>query len=166
MTPVLKKTLDFIVKGSTPASLKHTGIQHTTGKVITPHGAKQRSPPKPNPDPLPSSRLPACLPALNTTVPRLLAFRDLGPRKNRQMSRIMYMIEEMGIDKFRETLVEYTKKINPAFDPQPAAPTPAEPYARRDIVGVHPQKQEGKSWVCVMTPAGRLTADEVCASRG
>ncbi|CAM9644753.1 unnamed protein product [Ascophyllum nodosum] len=90
----------------------------------------------------------------------LLAFRDLGPRKNRQKSRLMFMMEEMGVEKFRETLVEYTKMIDPAFDPQPAAPVPAEPYTRRDIGGVHPQKQEGKSWVCVTTAAGRLTPEE------
>lgn len=73
----------------------------------------------------------------------------------------MYMMEEMGLEKFRETLVEYTRRIDPAFDPQPAAPAPSEPYERRDIVGVHPQKQEGKSWVCVTIPAGRLTPQEV-----
>lgn len=90
-----------------------------------------------------------------------MAFRDLGPRKNRQKSRLMYMIEELGIEKFRETVVEYTKKVDPSFEPQPAVPTPTEAYTRRNIVGVHPQKQEGKSWVCITTPAGRLTADEV-----
>lgn len=74
---------------------------------------------------------------------------------------MMYMIEEMGMDKFRETVVEYTKRIDPAFDPHPAAPSPTEPYVRRNIVGVHPQKQEGKSWVCVGTPAGRVLAGEV-----
>lgn len=92
---------------------------------------------------------------------RLLAFRDLGSRVNRQQSRLMYMIEEMGMDPFREIVVEYVRKLDPAFEPRPAAPAPAEAYSRRDIVGVHPQKQEGKSWVCVNTPAGRLTAEEV-----
>ncbi|CAM9283039.1 unnamed protein product [Scytosiphon promiscuus] len=90
----------------------------------------------------------------------LLAFRDLGPRKKRFESRLMYMIEEMGMEKFRETVVDYVKKVDPAFEPEPAAPAPKEAYARRDIVGVHPQKQEGKSWVCVTTPAGRLTAQD------
>lgn len=71
------------------------------------------------------------------------------------------MMEEMGLEKFREILVEYTRRIDPAFDPQPAAPAPTEAYERRDIVGVHPQKQEGKSWVCVTIPAGRLMPQEV-----
>lgn len=90
----------------------------------------------------------------------LLAFRDLGPRANRQKSRVMYMIEEMGIEAFRETVVSYTQKIDPSFAPLKAAPAPSEAWVRRDIVGVHPQKQEGKSWVCLTTPAGRLTAEE------
>lgn len=73
----------------------------------------------------------------------------------------MYMIEEMGIEAFRETVVSYTQKIDPSFAPLKAAPAPSEAWVRRDIVGVHPQKQEGKSWVCLTTPAGRLTAEEV-----
>lgn len=91
----------------------------------------------------------------------LLAFRDLGPRANRQKSRVMFMIEEMGVEAFRETVVGYVQKIDPSFAPIPAAPAPSEAWTRRDIVGVHPQKQEGKSWVCLTTPAGRLTAEEV-----
>ncbi|CAM9501310.1 unnamed protein product [Laminaria digitata] len=72
----------------------------------------------------------------------------------------MFMIEEMGVEAFRETVVSYVQKIDPSFAPLPAAPAPSEAWVRRDIVGVHPQKQEGKSWVCLTTPAGRLTAEE------
>lgn len=92
---------------------------------------------------------------------RLLAFRDLGPRKRRDQARLMYMIEEMGMEKFRQTVVEYAKGVDAAFEPELAAPAPKEAYTRGDIVGVHPQKQEGKSWVCVTTPAGRLMAKDV-----
>lgn len=65
------------------------------------------------------------------------------------------------MEKFRETVVDYVKRLDASFEPEPAAPAPEEAYARRDIVGVHAQKQEGKSWVCVTTPAGRLTAQDV-----
>ena len=99
-------------------------------------------------------------------IPSLLAFRDLGPRANRQKARVMYMIEEMGMEAFRETVVSYVQKIDPSFTPLPAAPAPSEAWVRRDIVGVHPQKQEGKSWVCLTTPAGRLTAEEVRGAGG
>ena len=73
----------------------------------------------------------------------------------------MYMIEEMGMEKFRETVVDYAKRVDAAFEPQAAAPAPKEAYPRRSILGVHPQKQEGKSWVCVTTPAGRLMPQDV-----
>lgn len=95
------------------------------------------------------------------SLPRLLAFRDLGPRKRRDQARLMYMIEEMGMEKFRQTVVDYVKRVDAGFEPEAAAPAPQEAYSRRDIVGVHPQKQEGKSWVCVTTPAGRLMPQDV-----
>ena len=78
----------------------------------------------------------------------------------------MFMIEDMGVEAFRETVVSYVQKIDPSFTPIPAAPAYTEAYERRDIVGVHPQKQEGKSWVCLTTPAGRLTAEEVRGLEG
>lgn len=94
----------------------------------------------------------------------LLAFRDLGSRKNRQQTRLMYLVEEIGLDAFRNTVVEYTQRLRPSFDPLPARPKPSEPYTRRDISGIHPQKQEGKSWVCVgLNPVGRMTPQEVRA---
>jgi len=33
-------------------------------------------------------------------------------------------------------------------------------WERRDVLGVHPQKQEGLFWVGACVPAGRLTADD------
>jgi sulfite reductase beta subunit-like hemoprotein len=39
-----------------------------------------------------------------------------------------------------------------------------EPWERRDLLGVHKQKQEGLNWVGVSVPSGRLQAEdmEVC----
>ena len=33
-------------------------------------------------------------------------------------------------------------------------------FKRRDLIGIHPQKQEGLSWACACVPAGRVTADD------
>ena len=33
-------------------------------------------------------------------------------------------------------------------------------FPRRDLVGVHPQKQEGLFWGCCCVPAGRLHAED------
>lgn len=38
------------------------------------------------------------------------------------------------------------------------------PWERRDLLGVHPQKQEGLSWVGVSVPSGRLHADDLDVS--
>jgi sulfite reductase beta subunit-like hemoprotein len=35
------------------------------------------------------------------------------------------------------------------------------PWERRDLLGVHPQKQEGLSWVGVSVPSGRITAQDL-----
>lgn len=66
------------------------------------------------------------------------------------------------------------------FDPCPAPPSPClqtmgagttfapavhvshdTPWERRDVLGVHPQKQEGLSWVGASVPSGRLQADDL-----
>jgi sulfite reductase beta subunit-like hemoprotein len=35
------------------------------------------------------------------------------------------------------------------------------PWERRDLLGVHPQKQEGLNWVGVSVPSGRITAQDL-----
>ncbi len=37
------------------------------------------------------------------------------------------------------------------------------PWERRDVLGVHPQKQEGFSWAGACVPAGRLFPDDFYA---
>lgn len=39
------------------------------------------------------------------------------------------------------------------------------PWERRDLLGVHPQKQEGLSWVGASVPSGRIHADDLEVSR-
>lgn len=34
------------------------------------------------------------------------------------------------------------------------------PFPRRDLLGIHPQKQSGMFWVGACVPAGRMTADD------
>ena len=41
-----------------------------------------------------------------------------------------------------------------------AQPTASEPFQRRELLGVHEQKQEGKSRVGVLVPTGRLSVKE------
>jgi hypothetical protein len=41
-----------------------------------------------------------------------------------------------------------------------------EPWERRDLLGVHKQKQEGLNWVGVSVPSGRLQAEDMEVSAG
>jgi ferredoxin-nitrite reductase len=36
-----------------------------------------------------------------------------------------------------------------------------EPWERRDLLGVHKQKQQGLNWVGVSVPSGRLQAEDM-----
>lgn len=89
----------------------------------------------------------------------LEVFRDQGDRKVRQKTRLMYMIDQWGADGLRDRVAKQMGgvKLAPAVVPGPEYDTP---WPRRDIQGVHAQKQEGLSWVGLNVPAGRLTADD------
>lgn len=84
-------------------------------------------------------------------------FRDNGARGDRQKTRLMWLVEEIGEQRFTELVAEamggasFGPHVNPGYD---------DTWERRDVLGVHAQKQEGLSWVGACVPAGRLqTAD-------
>lgn len=86
----------------------------------------------------------------------LLIYRDHGLRANRQKSRLMWLVDEWGIEKFRATL---ESQIGHAL------PTAAEKdevlWHKRDLIGVHAQKQPGLNFVGLHVPVGRLQALEL-----
>ena len=73
----------------------------------------------------------------------------------------MWLIEEMGLEKFRERAEEEMAAHVPQFKFE-AAQGHSQPWNHgfRNVIGVHPQRQEGLSWVGVHVPVGRLSADE------
>jgi ferredoxin-nitrite reductase len=86
----------------------------------------------------------------------LTVFRDHGSRANRQKSRLMWLIDEWGLDKFRAEVEQ--------FMGQPLARAAAEDavnWEKRDHLGVHPQKQAGLNYVGLHIPAGRIFADDL-----
>jgi ferredoxin-nitrite reductase len=101
---------------------------------------------------------PEQLPAFTLAV--LHHFGAHGNRAARNRSRLMYLIDSLGLDRYREavqaahgeqggdgaTLVEHDGSHLVSRAP-------------RDVCGVHPQKQEGLSWVGLNVPMGRLAAD-------
>lgn len=83
----------------------------------------------------------------------LKVFRDHGPRGNRQKTRLIWLVEDIGIERFRSLLSEYmggvalSRAVHVEYD---------APWPRRDLLGVHKQKQPGLNWVGCCVPSGRL----------
>lgn len=96
--------------------------------------------------------IPACKAVLE-------AFRDLGTRGNRQKTRMMWLIDELGMEAFRSEI----EKRMPNGVLERAAPEDLidKKWERRDYLGVHPQKQEGLSFVGLHVPVGRLQAADM-----
>ncbi|AFY60289.1 ferredoxin--nitrite reductase [Synechococcus sp. PCC 6312] len=82
-------------------------------------------------------------------------FRDHGPRTNRQKSRLMWLIDQWGLAKFRQ---EVAAKL--AFPLLNAAPEDEINWEKRDHLGVYPQKQPGLNYVGLHIPVGRLYASD------
>jgi len=86
----------------------------------------------------------------------LEVFSDYGYRGNRQKTRLMYLIEEWGLEKFRD-MVE--KQLG--YSLQEAAPKDEIDWEKRDHIGIHKQKQPGLNYVGLHIPIGRLYAPEM-----
>ncbi|PRQ23089.1 putative ferredoxin--nitrite reductase [Rosa chinensis] len=89
----------------------------------------------------------------------LEAYRDLGFRGNRQKTRMMWLIDELGIEGFRSEVVKRMpfKELERASSEDLVQ----KQWERRDYIGVHPQKQEGLSFVGLHIPVGRIQADDM-----
>lgn len=80
-------------------------------------------------------------------------YRDYGLRANRQKSRLMWLIDEWGIDKFRS---EVAKQMEQTLETE--APKDEIIWEKRDHIGVYKQKQPGLNYVGLHIPIGRLYA--------
>lgn len=86
----------------------------------------------------------------------LEVYRDHGLRVNRQKARLMWLIDEWGMEKFRSAVeVAYGQPL------LSAAPEDEMDWDKRDHIGVHPQKQVGLNYVGLHVPVGRLMADDL-----
>ena len=79
-----------------------------------------------------------------------------GLRVNRAKARLMWLVETWGLEKFR---AEVEKELN--YPLQDAAEKDAITMDKRDHLGVHPQTQEGYSYVGIHVPVGHLHADDL-----
>lgn len=86
----------------------------------------------------------------------LTVFRDRGPRANRQKSRLMWLIDELGIEQFRAEVEQEFGRTLPA-----AALKDEITWDKRDHIGIYPQKQSGLNYVGLHVPVGRLQASDL-----
>ncbi|MEI6427380.1 MAG: ferredoxin--nitrite reductase [Pseudanabaena sp. ELA607] len=88
----------------------------------------------------------------------MVVFRDHGLREQRQKSRLMYLIDEWGIEKFRAAVEqEFGSSL------LTAAPKDEIEWEKRDHIGIHPQKQAGFNYVGLQIPVGRMYALQMYA---
>ncbi len=90
----------------------------------------------------------------------LEVFRDNGAREDRQKARLMWLVEAATVEGFRDMVAKQMglpggealqRQVKVAYD---------DAWPRRDVLGVHPQKQEGYSWVGACIPVGRFFAED------
>ncbi|MEB3337509.1 MAG: ferredoxin--nitrite reductase [Leptolyngbyaceae bacterium] len=86
----------------------------------------------------------------------LLVYRDHGLRANRQKARLMWLIDEWGMEKFR---AEVEEQLGSRLET--AAPKDEILWDKRDHLGIHAQKQPGFNFVGVHVPVGRLYAPDM-----
>ena len=88
----------------------------------------------------------------------LILYNDNGPREKRLGSkcRMMYLIEEGGIETFRS---ELEKQLGHSLEP--AAEKDEIDWDKRDHIGVHKQKQPGLNYAGLHVPVGRMYAEEM-----
>jgi ferredoxin-nitrite reductase len=105
--------------------------------------------------------VPAGEPVVSLCHAVLTVFRDYGTRGNRQKCRMMWLVEEMGVERFR---AEVAARM-PGGTLARAAATDLlrKDWTRRSYLGVHAQKQAGLSWVGCSVPSGRLDAADMAA---
>ncbi|MCP6758010.1 MAG: ferredoxin--nitrite reductase [Fischerella sp. CENA71] len=86
----------------------------------------------------------------------LEVFRDHGSRANRLKSRLMWLIDEWGLEKFRS---EVEQRLGNPF--LPAVPKDEIDWEKRDHIGVYKQKQPELNYVGLHIPVGRMTAQDM-----
>ena len=86
----------------------------------------------------------------------LEVYRDHGLRANRQKARLMWLIDEWGLEQFRSAV-----EANMGHPLQTAAPEDETTWDKRDHIGVHRQKQPGLNYVGLHVPVGRLFASDM-----
>lgn len=86
-------------------------------------------------------------------------FIENGDRTNRNKSRLKYVLDSWGFDKFLAAVEEKLGRKLARVPAEAIAPRPA--YDRLAHIGVHPQKQAGLNWIGVALKLGRLSPEQI-----
>lgn len=90
----------------------------------------------------------------------LRIFRDEGERKNRQKARLMWLVEEYGVDEYKKAIIKEVESYDRGVKIEDAQPLPTGEFKRRSLLGIHKQPQEGKVRVGALVPSGRISFKE------
>src|SRR6202521_271771 len=106
-------------------------------------------------------------------------FARLGEKKNRSRARIKFLVQDLGIEKFRELVLEERAILPPdprwteyIRDAEQFAETPLRPGGKAPLLGsesfqrwvktnTRPQKQEGYTVVTITLPLGDITSNQL-----
>ena len=96
---------------------------------------------------------------LSVAVAVLRVFIHHGDRTDRKRARLKYVLDDLGIERY---LTETEKHLPFTLRRVPlSACRPRSPRAKHGHVGLHPQRQEGLSYIGVVLPVGRLTSEQM-----
>ncbi|MBM5799372.1 MAG: ferredoxin--nitrite reductase [Cyanobacteria bacterium K_DeepCast_35m_m2_023] len=94
------------------------------------------------------------------TLALLRHFEQHGNRQARNKSRLMYLVDELGLEPYRQAVLDsWRALVGAAARAQPHDGSHLVNRAPRSALGVHPQKQDGLCWVGLSVPMGRLDAE-------
>ena len=97
--------------------------------------------------------------AVAVAAAMIRVFIENGDRTDRKKARLKYLVDRWGMDKF---LAETEKLLAFPLLRLPASEcAPRGPIDRAGHIGVHPQAQEGLSYIGVSVPVGRLLAAQM-----
>ena len=86
-------------------------------------------------------------------------FIDTGNRAVRTKSRLKYVLDDWGFDKFLAAVEEKLGRKLAHVDGAHVEPRPVQD--RQAHVGVHPQKQPGKNYIGVVLPVGKVLVEQM-----
>lgn len=97
--------------------------------------------------------------AVRVCAAMIRVFIEYGNRTDRKRARLKHLLEEKGLDWFRG---QVEQRLGVPFRRVEGASVTGPPHPPlHSHIGVHPQKQDGKFYVGVLIPVGRMTADQM-----